>query len=92
MEEVIRVRLPEKDEVIGVVIQLLGFAKMRVKCLDGVERICRVPGRLSRKLWIKEGNYVLVKPWSIQKDRGDIIYKYSKTEVMWLKEKGYLSD
>ncbi len=90
--EVIRVRLPKEGEVLGVVEQLLGHARMRVKCLDGVTRLCRVPGKYLRRLWIRTGDLVLVKPWEIEKDRGDIIYKYSKTQVEWLARKGYLKN
>ena len=88
--EVIRVRLPKEGEVIGVVEQLLGHARMRVKCLDGVTRLCRVPGKYLRRLWIRNGDVVLVQPWEIEKDKGNVIYKYSKTQVDWLARKGYL--
>jgi translation initiation factor 1A len=86
-----RVRFPRQGEVLGVVEQLLGYAKMRVKCLDGKTRICRVPGKLMRALWINERDIVLIKPWEIQhEDRGDVIYKYRKTQVAVLKSKGFL--
>ncbi len=90
-EEPLRVRLPKDNEVIGIVIQLLGYAKMRVKCLDGHERVCRVPGKYLRSIWVREGDVVIVKPWELQpKEKGDIIYKYTKTQVEWLKKKGIL--
>lgn len=89
--EVLRVRLPHGDEVLGFVEKLLGAARMYVRCVDGKKRLCRVPGRFIRDIWVKEGNFVIVKPWEIEKDtRGDIIYKYSKTQVEWLRTKGYL--
>ncbi len=90
--EVIRVRLPKEGEILGIVEQLLGHARMRVRCFDGVTRLCRVPGKYLRRLWIRTGDVVLVKPWEIEKDRGDIIYKYSKTQVEWLSRKGYLKN
>lgn len=89
--EFIRVRLPRDNEVIGFVDKLLGAARMQVRCVDGKTRLCRVPGRYLRKIWVKSGNFVIVKPWEIEKDtRGDIIYKYSKTQVDWLRKKGHL--
>lgn len=92
-EQFERVRFPKQGEVLGIVEQLLGFAKMRVKCLDGKTRICRVPGRLTKTLWVRENDIVLVKPWEIQSEnRGDVIYKYKKTQVNVLKNKGYLKD
>jgi translation initiation factor 1A len=87
------VRFPRDREVLGIVEQLLGYAKMRVRCLDGKKRICRVPGRLTKTLWVRENDVVLVKPWEVQsEDRGDIIYKYRKTQVNVLRNNGFLKE
>ena len=89
--EEIRVRLPRGKEVIGFVEQLVGGRRMYVECSDGKRRLCRVPGRLKRSLWVREGDYVIVEPWEVQGDeRGDIIWKYKKVQVEWLKKHGYL--
>ena len=90
-EEVFRVKVPKDNEVIGILDQRLGASRMRVKCLDGKIRICRIPGRLKRKLWVREGDTVLVEPWEFKGDeKGDIIFKYRDNQIQWLKEKGYL--
>ncbi len=93
--QVLRVRLPDekKGEVLGVVISLLGGARMLVMCKDGKERNCRVPGKLKNKIWVREGNVVIVKPWDIEGDkRGDIIWRYRPVEVEWLKKRGYIEE
>ena len=92
--QVIRVRIPQGKEILGIVNQRLGGSRMRVLCLDGKERICRIPGRLRRGLWVRENNVVIVEPWELGGDKkGDIIYKYKgKAEVDFLKKKGYLKD
>ncbi len=89
-----RVRLPRGKEILGIVQQRLGASRMRVTCLDGKERICRIPGRLRRALWVREGNVVIVEPWELGGDKsGDVIHKYrSKAEVNFLKKKGYLKN
>ena len=96
MEEqpLLRVRLPQAKEVLGIVKQRLGASRMRVLCLDGKERICRIPGRLRRRLWVREGDVVIVEPWELGGDKsGDVIHKYrSKAEVNFLKKKGYLKN
>src|SRR3989344_6171590 len=90
-QEPLRVKLPRANQVLGIVEQRLGASRMRIKCLDGNIRICRIPGRLKRSLWVREGNVVLVEPWELSlKDKGDIIFKYSTSQVAWLKNKGYL--
>ena len=87
---VTRVPLPRGEEVIGTVEQRLGRNKMFVNCLDGKTRNCRVPGRLKRKLWLRPGDVVMVEPWELDKNKGDIILKYKPNQIEWLKKKGYL--
>ncbi len=90
--QVIRVRIPRDKELLGIVQQRLGGSRMRVLCLDGKERICRIPGRLRRALWVRDGDVVIIMPWELGGDqKGDVIYKYrGKAEVEFLRRKGYL--
>lgn len=91
-EEIRRVKLPRGSEVIGVLEQRLGGSRCKVRCLDGNTRVCRIPGRLKRRLWVRENDIVLVEPWEFGGDaKGDIIFKYRPTQVYWLKQKGYLA-
>ena len=93
-QQLLRVRLPVDKEVLGVVQQRLGGSRMRVLCLDGKERICRIPGRLRRELWVRDNDVVIVEPWELGGDnKGDVVYKYrSKAEVEFLRRKGYLKN
>jgi len=87
----IRVPLPKGREVFGLVEQRLGSSRMKVRCLDGKQRICRIPGRLKRTLWVRENDVVVVEPWEFGgDDKGDIVYKYRPIQVQWLKSKGHL--
>ena len=89
----IRMRFPRDKEVLGIIEQLLGYAKMRVKCTDGKTRVCRVPGRLTRMLWLRERDIVLIKPWEFQPDeKGDVLFKYRKNQIEILKNKGLLKE
>lgn len=88
---VFRVRLPRENEVLGILEQRLGANHMLVRCLDGNSRICRVPGRLKRQLWLREGDVVLVQPWELGGDKkGDVLLKYHNAEIDWLRRKGFL--
>ena len=92
-EGFVRVRFPRPPEVLGVIEQLHGYAKMTVKCVDGKTRMCRVPGKLTRTLWVRERDIVLVKPWDLSHEtKGDVIFKYRRNQVEVLKEKGFLKE
>lgn len=91
-QEIIRVKLPKGKEVLGILEQRLGASRMLVRCLDGKSRNCRVPGRLKRKLWLREGDVVLVEPWEFDDTKADILFKYNPTAIEWLKRKGYLKE
>lgn len=91
-QEISRIKIPRDREVFGIVEQRVGGSRMIVKCLDGKTRNCRIPGRLKRSLWVREGDVVIVEPWEFGgDDKGDIVYKYTNTQVNYLKNKGYLS-
>jgi len=89
--EISRIKLPRGEQSLGVLEQRLGGSRMRVRCLDGKTRICRIPGRLKRRLWVREGDIVIAEPWEFGGDeKGDLVYKYTPTQVIWLKNKGHL--
>jgi Translation initiation factor 1 (IF-1) len=50
----------------------------------------RIAGKLRKRVWIKEGDVVLVSPWGFQ-DKCDVIHKYSDNEVDELVKKGVVS-
>ena len=85
-----RIKIPRNNEILGFIEQRLGGSRMRVRCLDGKTRICRVPGRLKRKLWIREGDLLLIEHWEFDNEKGDVVFKYQKNHIDWLKRKGYL--
>ncbi len=90
-EEILRVRMPGKGEMIGEVAELLGGSRFRVSCADGNIRLCRIPGRFRKMIKIHPGYYVIVKPWSVESDsKGDIVYIYTKTQAGWLRRKGLI--
>ena len=89
--EITRVRTPRRGEILGEVEQLLGDRRMLVKCTDGYTRLCRIPGKIRKRIWIKEGNIVLAEPWSVQtNERGDIIWRYTNQQADWLEKRGFL--
>ena len=90
--EISRIKLPRGNQTFGILEQRLGASRTRVRCLDGKTRVCRIPGRLKRKLWIRENDIVLVEPWELDNEKGDIIFKYKPVHLPILKKKGLMKD
>lgn len=89
--ENIRVRSPRKGEIPGIVEQILGHGKLKVRCNDKNIRLCRIPGKMKKRIWIREGDVVLVKPWDFQSDeKADVIWRYTRTEANYLERRGFL--
>lgn len=91
-DELSEMVLPSANDVLGVAVKLLGFDRVLVKCQDGHERLCRIRGKMKRRVWIRQGDVVLVSPWDFQSDkRGDIFWRYKRSQAEWLRRKGYLT-
>ncbi len=84
--------VPREGEVLGIVTKLLGFDRIMVKCQDGAERLCRIRGKMKRRVWIREGDIVIVAPWDFQTDtRGDVTWRYTHAQAENLRRKGLLN-
>ncbi|MFO7619332.1 MAG: translation initiation factor eIF-1A [Thermoplasmata archaeon] len=85
-EEVQRAPLPKeyKREMLAIADQLLGASKIRVMCADGKSRIGRIPGKLKKRMWIREGDLLIIRPWEFQEDKADILFRYTRTQAMSL--------
>jgi len=80
-----------EGEILGVIINFLGFDRARVKCVDGNVRICRIPGRYRKRLWFREGDIVAVVPWDFKPEsKGDIVWRYDRDDIKKLKDAGLL--
>ncbi|MEM2839457.1 MAG: translation initiation factor eIF-1A [Thermoplasmata archaeon] len=90
--EYIRVRLPNRKEgeLFGVADQLLGASRIRIMCADGKSRMGRIPGKIKKRMWIREGDLLILKPWEFQDDKADILYRYTKTQSSYLSRKKML--
>ena len=91
-EEIKDMVLPVANDMLGIATRLLGFDRVLMKCQDGHERLCRIRGKMKRRVWIRIGGLVLVSPWDFQSHkRGDVIWRYKKSQAEWLRKNGHLS-
>ncbi|MBI4163008.1 MAG: translation initiation factor eIF-1A [Candidatus Aenigmarchaeota archaeon] len=87
----IRLKKPGQGETLAIVESMLGTNKLRIMCQDGKARIGRIPGKLRKRVWMREGDVVIIKPWDIQGEKfADIRYRYNPTEASLLRRKGIL--
>jgi translation initiation factor 1A len=92
-QEFIRVKIPKRGEILGIIKSNLGGSRFEVRCNDGFTRICRIPGKIKKKIWIRTGDLVIIKPWSVQSnERGDIDWMYTKAQAIWLERKGFVKN
>jgi len=83
--------LPQAHEVLGIAEKMLGYDRLTVRCQDGLTRLCRIRGKMKRRVWIRVNDVVLVCPWDFQTEtRGDIVFRYKGGQTEWLRTSGYL--
>lgn len=93
-EEYIRLPLPnaKNNEMFAIADRLMGGSRVYVICADGKSRLARIPGRIKRKQRIRAGDLVIIKPWDVQDDRADIIFRYKKTQATILSKRNLLPE
>ncbi|MFA6268283.1 MAG: translation initiation factor eIF-1A [archaeon] len=87
-----RMRLPNPKELeqFAVVTQLMGSNQIKALCEDGEEKQFRIPGKLLKKVWIRENDVIIIRLWDFQPSKGDVIWRYLGNQVEWLKRNGKL--
>jgi translation initiation factor 1A len=91
-QEVGRLPLPRRNrgEIFGIANQLLGAARIRVMCEDSISRMGRITGKMKKKMWIREGDLLILRPWGFQEGKADILFRYSRTQAMYLSRRNLL--
>ena len=98
----IRVKLPNngkskgelgyKGEMFALAEEILGGRRVTVLCADGETRMARIPGKMRRRQWVREGDLIIVWPWDFQDSKADVKHRYTKTQAMYLSRKQVLPD
>jgi translation initiation factor 1A len=91
-EEIGRLPMPrrQRGEIFGVASQLLGAARIRVMCEDNIPRMGRITGKMKKKMWIREGDLLILRPWGFQEGKADILFRYSRTQATYLARRNLL--
>ncbi|MCH2358049.1 MAG: translation initiation factor eIF-1A [Candidatus Poseidoniales archaeon] len=88
----IRVKTPKKriNEMFAIADQILGGRRIRAVCADGETRLARIPGKMRRRQWVREGDLIIIQPWDFQDSKADVRMRYTKTQALYLSRKGVL--
>merc|ERR1719153_398100 len=57
-------------------------------CFDGTKRLCHIRGKMRKKVWVGQGDIILVGLRDYQDAKADVILKYSSDEARNLKSYG----
>ncbi|MEE2629902.1 MAG: translation initiation factor eIF-1A [Candidatus Thermoplasmatota archaeon] len=90
----IRVPLPNRkvNEMFAIADQILGGRRVRAVCEDGETRLSRIPGKMRRRQWVREGDLIVIQPWEFQDEKANVVMRYTKTQSLYLSRKGVLPE
>ena len=90
----IRVPLPNRkvNEMFAIADQILGGRRVRSVCEDGETRLARIPGKMRRRQWVREGDLIVVQPWEFQEEKANVCMRYTKTQSLYLSRTGVLQE
>ncbi|KAI0003916.1 hypothetical protein F4779DRAFT_88150 [Xylariaceae sp. FL0662B] len=74
------------------VVKMLGNGRLEAHCFDGSKRLGHIRGKLRKKVWINNGDIILLSLRDYQDEKGDVILKYSADEARTLKSYGELPE
>ena len=94
VERTIRVPLPykPKGEMFAIADAFQGGSRLQVICEDGNRRLARIPGKLRRRMWIRENDLLIVIPWSFQDSKADVKWRYTPTQFSNLRRMGKIPE
>ena len=84
--------IPEKNELIGQVSAVKGSGRFDIRCIDGVNRIGILRGKMRKQIWINHLDLVLIEPWTFESEANkcSILHKYEDNEKSKLQKGGHL--
>ncbi|KAK8182037.1 nucleic acid-binding protein, partial [Phyllosticta capitalensis] len=82
----------EEGQEYAQVVKMLGNGRLEAQCFDGEKRLAHIRGKLRKKVWINQGDIILLSLRDYQDEKGDVILKYNADEARSLKAYGELPE
>ena len=85
-------RMKDESEEYAQIVKILGDGRFQCKCADGIERIAHVRGKMRKRIWLANGDIILVSLREFENEKCDVVEKYKEKEVAKLKNAGEIPD
>ncbi|KAH8112634.1 eukaryotic translation initiation factor 1A [Phellopilus nigrolimitatus] len=82
----------EDGQEYAQVTKMLGNGRLEAQCFDGEKRLAHIRGKMRKKVWINQGDIILLSLREFQDDKADVIVKYTSEEARNLKAYGELPE
>ena len=81
-----------ESEEYAQITKILGDGRFQCKCSDGIERIAHVRGKMRKRVWLANGDIILVSLREFEPEKCDVVEKYKDKELTKLKSNGEIPD
>ena len=75
----------EPGQEYALVEKMLGNGRLTAYCFDGKTRLGHIRGKLKKKVWIMNGDIILIGLREFEDDKCDVLHKYTPDETRALK-------
>ncbi|ODQ65328.1 nucleic acid-binding protein [Nadsonia fulvescens var. elongata DSM 6958] len=84
--------LKEEGQEYAQVTKMLGNGRVACSCFDNTNRLGQIRGKLRKKVWINQGDIILLSLRDFEDDKADVVHKYNADEARALKAQGELPE
>lgn len=84
--------LKDEGQEYAQITKMLGNGRVEATCFDDVKRIAHIRGKLRNKVWMAQGDIILVSLRDFQDEQCDVVHKYNSDEARALKSQGELPE
>lgn len=82
----------EDGQEYAQITKMVGNGRLEVLCFDGIKRTGHIRGKLRKKVWMGQGDIILVSLRDFQDEQCDVVHKYNSDEARTLKNVGELPE
>lgn len=82
----------DESQEYAQVLRMLGNGRLEALGFDGEKRLAHIRGKLRKKVWINNGDIILLSLREFEDGKADVIQKYTPDEARALKQYGELPE